>query len=432
MRNLVGALLDPCVLEFEDIVTIAEGLSRYGATCVDDLDSAPVEMLQGVPPELQVWARELVEHITKAGNERVSLAVTRMKSDGEQVMHFIENGVEAIDKAPTSGGRKQAIADMLVYARMVTVFNSIQATTRASYRSGIRSWLRFCNEVIDKTDNQMDVDVNELLLWGCRFESVGTLKNYLSAVTWGCDLLGKDTSAFRSSLIKRMKSAVGLRTVQRARPALQRAALVKMVAAADEDDDPCAAALYTLAYAFLSRVQSELMPAVLCEEVRTLDDAAETKSTLSVKGDKVTLRLAWRKNSREPIVLVRECWCDKLKAACPVCRTRELLRLYGHGVAPFTILSCTAHRRIMKRHLAASDLLETMTFHSFRRGHARDLAASGVPLAVILRAGGWNSAAFVAYLDMALVGDMAIQKCIEAVESIVSDSDKDPVVGHIL
>ena len=84
--------------------------------------------------------------------------------------------MEVLNKSPTDGGRKQAIADMLVYARMITVFNSIRATTRASYKSGIRSWLRFCSEVIDKTENQMDVDVNELLLWGCRFECRDTHK----------------------------------------------------------------------------------------------------------------------------------------------------------------------------------------------------------------------------------------------------------------
>ena len=72
MRNLVGSLLDHCVLEFEDIVTIAEGFSRYGATCTDDLDSAPVEMVQGVPLELRTRATELIEHITKAGNERAA------------------------------------------------------------------------------------------------------------------------------------------------------------------------------------------------------------------------------------------------------------------------------------------------------------------------------------------------------------------------
>lgn len=39
--------------------------------------------------------------------------------------------------------------------------------------------------------------------------------------------------------------------------------------------------------------------------------------------------------------------------------------------------------------------------HSFRRGHARDLSECGTPLALILRAGQWRSAAFAKYLDEA-------------------------------
>ena len=38
--------------------------------------------------------------------------------------------------------------------------------------------------------------------------------------------------------------------------------------------------------------------------------------------------------------------------------------------------------------------------HDLRRGHARDLQASGAPLLEILRAGEWRPPAFLTYLDL--------------------------------
>ena len=59
----------------------------------------------------------------------------------------------------------------------------------------------------------------------------------------------------------------------------------------------------------------------------------------------------------------------------------------------------------------------------FRRGNANDLADSRAPLSEILRAGGWSSAAFTAYLNMKKVGEDAINQTIEAVQEIVSGSE---------
>ena len=42
---------------------------------------------------------------------------------------------------------------------------------------------------------------------------------------------------------------------------------------------------------------------------------------------------------------------------------------------------------------------EKYRLHDFRRGHGRDLQASGANLATILAAGEWKSPAFLSYLD---------------------------------
>ena len=43
----------------------------------------------------------------------------------------------------------------------------------------------------------------------------------------------------------------------------------------------------------------------------------------------------------------------------------------------------------------------TYRLHDMRRGHAQDLAMRGANLSTILKAGGWRSSAFSAYLDSA-------------------------------
>ena len=54
-------------------------------------------------------------------------------------------------------------------------------------------------------------------------------------------------------------------------------------------------------------------------------------------------------------------------------------------------------RRLCK--LKIKDACEYRT-HDFRRGHARDLHSSKAPLAELLDAGQWKSAAFKHYIDM--------------------------------
>ena len=223
--------------------------------------------------------------------------------------------------------------------------------------------------------------------------------------------------------LRRMKTAIGHRTVKRDRPALRRDKVVKITKLADKQGDVTAAAFYSLAYSFLLRVQSELVPATLKDESLELDADADNKAVLTVSENKAILTLKTRKNAREPIVHVRNCWCNKCPALCPVHRTLELLERYGHGSSPFRLRPISAVIKAFRLRLADAGIKEWYTLHSFRRGHATDLAESGAPLSEILRAGGWSPAAFTAYLNMHKVGEEAITQTIEAVQEIVSDSE---------
>ena len=48
-----------------------------------------------------------------------------------------------------------------------------------------------------------------------------------------------------------------------------------------------------------------------------------------------------------------------------------------------------------------------MGTHGFRRGMAQDIIDAGSPLSVLLRAGGWSSAAFLEYLRTDQCQDVA-------------------------
>ena len=61
----------------------------------------------------------------------------------------------------------------------------------------------------------------------------------------------------------------------------------------------------------------------------------------------------------------------------------------------------------------------TMTSHAFRRGMAQEIVSQGGSLADLLRAGSWQSKAFLTYLRDGQIQDKAVAEMIVC----VSDSD---------
>ena len=62
--------------------------------------------------------------------------------------------------------------------------------------------------------------------------------------------------------------------------------------------------------------------------------------------------------------------------------------------------------------------------HDFRRGHARDLQASGANLATILAAGQWKSPALLCYLDGVELENEAVAE-LHLDAHLVNSSDED-------
>ena len=75
--------------------------------------------------------------------------------------------------------------------------------------------------------------------------------------------------------------------------------------------------------------------------------------------------------------------------------------------------------RVLRSRLASLAVEKAHLYfsHDFRRGHARDLQASGASLYEILQAGEWSSPAFLQYLDLICLERDAV------VEAHVAESD---------
>jgi len=162
--------------------------------------------------------------------------------------------------------------------------------------------------------------------------------------------------------------------------------------------------LYLCSYVFLLRLPSEALPIV--------KEASEAKASLALVDGSLVLALKRRKNRPQGSRLVRGCWCKKSPKSCPVHKLGGFLNEHRAGDSPFKGISAACALDTLRMILAdlGVENAHVSRTHDFRRGHARDLQASGAPLYVILAAGEWSSPAFMSYLDFwKLEADAVVQ-----------------------
>ena len=97
------------------------------------------------------------------------------------------------------------------------------------------------------------------------------------------------------------------------------------------------------------------------------------------------------------------------------------------GSKPFAGISpgkAIADLRALLARLSVKDASLYRT-HDLRRGHARDLQASGATVCEILKAGEWRSAGFMAYMDKESLESDAV---LEAHFQVSDDEDDAPGV----
>ena len=142
------------------------------------------------------------------------------------------------------------------------------------------------------------------------------------------------------------------------------------------------------------------------------------------QGDEIILQLACRRNLPQGSTLRRKCWCPRHGEICPVHALWPFFEGLPVGHRPFASLKVGSINEGLRRRLGALMVPKASLYrtHDFRRGHARDLQASGASLVEILQAGQWKSPAFLNYLDVnSLESEAVLQAHLE--ES--SDSDDD-------
>ena len=95
-------------------------------------------------------------------------------------------------------------------------------------------------------------------------------------------------------------------------------------------------------------------------------------------------------------------------SACPVVVFEVLPVVHRpFGSLRLHLVLSRLRRRLVDLGIAVARSYRT---HDFRRGHARDLQASGASLLGILQAGEWRSPVFMKYIDKAeLEADLVVQ-----------------------
>ena len=123
---------------------------------------------------------------------------------------------------------------------------------------------------------------------------------------------------------------------------------------------------------------SEALPVVV--HVGGIHDTAILRQT----GAKLILSLKRRKNKPTGSVLTVGCWCKECSETCPVHRIGPFLTNVPEGVKAFPDISAASALSGLRDTLALLGVANAESYrcHDWRRGHARDLQASGIPLNV--------------------------------------------------
>ena len=171
-------------------------------------------------------------------------------------------------------------------------------------------------------------------------------------------------------------------------------AVRNMVTAAGAQGQQKLADAFVIARGFLFRAQSEMLRL----EVGQFTPGKASGIIFGARHVDVTL--ARRKNHAFPVTIRRECVCanqgrrmcafHRLRCAVERARASRRSRVFSFSYQFF--LERT-------RSFGVSAGVPGVGTHAFRRGAAQDMAAQGCQLWGILQAGGWKSAAFMAYMN---------------------------------
>ena len=277
-----------------------------------------------------------------------------------------------------------------------------------SYISGLRCWAAF-NDSLGRAQH-LPVTEGSAIQFAAAFQSAATYEQYLKHLRFAHRLLRLDNSWYTEAVVQVKRGAAKLNGQVRKKVALHSKEVRSMIRLAMEIDFELAA-LMAVSRLFLFRVPSEALPLQWCGDHSTVE--------LSEATAKITLTK--RKNVKVPSALVRECCC--LTSGNTLCAVHWLHKLKARAPESDKVFTLSLHHvrhrlRDFAREAGITEWRSVCT-HSFRRGVAQDIVDTGCPLAVLLSAGGWSSAAYTEYLRQ----DQGCEAAVGQAVIMLSDSE---------
>ena len=276
---------------------------------------------------------------------------------------------------------------------------SIQVSWKST-RSGLFAYGAFCSSFYPKAPS-FPALLSTIDHFSAFFLNSDTFSAYVSHLRFGARLRGQISLVPAAEELKGLLRGMRKATVHKPKPVLTSAEILKLVnslAAAGEIE---VARLVIIGRSYMCRMQSELFPLQLDGETSALH-GDDWHSRVINQGSSCSLRLRSRKNAPHGATIERSCHCtaSRPQPLCGVCCLRGQM-VAARGRPPenrLFSLQPVAALKIVHRHCLLLGL-PLITWHSLRRGAARDLLGAGNTLAQILFAGGWRSAAFLKYLS---------------------------------
>ena len=344
----------------------------------------------------------------RPATSRRPLADTLPKGHALVAAVKLKTAAKTCTTAPFAGGAKQGLAmleqaldngldgDEWVQQALKDVVAGSAKGSLASAQSALRCWAAFSDQVLRADGNHLPPTAEGLACWSRLFRNSGTFSNYVGYLRLGCHVLGLDASCSYGPLVQRAKQELRSRQgPPRKKRFVREETLVALMEHAIHEGNHNMAMLFLAGYAFMLRVPSELLPAVVGKDgdaERPL--AIGAHSCMSVCGNEVVLRLSKRKNKVHGSVLRRQCWCaTRTPTTCPVHVLGPWLGQLQPGSRPFCDVAPVSARRDLKRRLRCVNVKEASKYwlHDLRRGHAQDLADSWGRLQEFLQAGEWSA-----------------------------------------
>lgn len=252
------------------------------------------------------------------------------------------------------------------------------------------------------------------------FQNHGTLTQYLGHIRKAEVLMGLEPAVplvFQKQLLRGIKSV----TVVKPKIRYRASAVQDLMKEAVLECDAEAARFYAVAYSWLFRVLNEQAPLQLDGRGDLPADAVDWHSVVAFRANSCKILLRTRKNAPSGDVLRRKCICGSSPCPlCPVCVLRAQVESRTPWRDPSGLIFAYRPERLADLRRRAERLgLPLGGWHSFRRGAAEDLVASGSHIGFILKAGGWRSGAFLRYISASALDTRA------ASDAFMSLSDSD-------